>query len=68
MSFDLDARLEALRQELEELMHAQLESLKTETFGGLSEDESRRQGESLSRIREVSADFLMALKEKQRDR
>jgi len=40
MSVDLDLRFQVPRQELEKLMLAQLKSLKVETFGGLTEDES----------------------------
>ena len=51
-----------IREELERLLLEQTESLKAQTFGGLSEDELRQQDERLNRIREVSADFLSALK------
>jgi hypothetical protein len=54
--------LEEIRDELERLMLEQVESLKTQTFGGLSQEELRKQDERLKRIREVSADFLSALK------
>jgi hypothetical protein len=54
--------LEEIRDELERLMLEQLESLKAQTFGGLSQEELRKQDERLKRIREVSADFLSALK------
>jgi DNA-binding MarR family transcriptional regulator len=53
---------EEIRDELEELMREQIESLKAQTFGGLSEEELREQQERLKRIRELSADFLSALK------
>ena len=43
-------------------MLEQVESLKAQTFGGLSQEELRKQDERLKRIREVSADFLSALK------
>ena len=39
-----------------------IESLEKETFGGLNEEDLRQQEERLKRIREVSADFLAALK------
>jgi hypothetical protein len=51
-----------LREELALLMAKQLENLKDLTFLGLSEEGLRRQEEQLKRIREVSADFLEALK------
>ncbi len=51
-----------IREELERLMEQQIESLKVQAFGGLSQEELRQQDERLKRIREVSADFLAALK------
>jgi hypothetical protein len=51
-----------LQEELTRLMLEQIESLKKETFVGLSGEEVRQQEERLKRIREVSADFLAALK------
>lgn len=51
-----------LRDELNRLMREQVESLQKETFGGLSEVELQQQEERLKRIREVSADFLAALR------
>jgi hypothetical protein len=51
-----------LREELGRLMEEQMESLKRQTFLGLDDVELRRQEERLKRIREVSADFLAALK------
>jgi Sec-independent protein translocase protein TatA len=55
-----------LRKELNGLMQEQMESLKKQTFGGLSEEELRQQEERLKRIRELSADFLAALKRERR--
>jgi len=43
-------------------MGEQIESLRAQTFGGLNEEQFREQAERLKRIREVSADFLAALK------
>jgi hypothetical protein len=54
--------VEKLRNELERLMGEQIESLRAQTFGGLNEEQFREQAERLKRIREVSADFLAALK------
>ena len=51
-----------LRDELARLMQEQIESLKKETFRPLNPDELLQQGERLRRIREVSADFIAALK------
>jgi len=53
---------ENLRDELEQLMQDQIESLKRQTFLGITEDELQKEEERLKRIREVSADFLKALK------
>ena len=55
--------LEKIREELQRLMVEQVESLKAQTFGGLSEEELREQDERLKRIRELSADYLSALKD-----
>jgi hypothetical protein len=54
--------LQDLSDELNRLMLEHMESVKEETFVGLSEESLRRQEELLKRIREVSADFLAALK------
>jgi hypothetical protein len=54
--------LKQIRDELQRLMLEQAESLKAQTFGGLTEEEMREQDERLNRIRELSADFLSALK------
>jgi hypothetical protein len=54
--------LSEIRDELERLMREQIESLRRQTFGGLTEAELRKEDERLNRIREVSADFLSALK------
>jgi hypothetical protein len=58
----MDGRVEEIRDDLKRLMLEQLESLKVQTFGGLTEEELQQQKERLKRIREVSADFLAALK------
>jgi hypothetical protein len=44
-------------------MREHLESLKSETYLKPTDQEVRRQEERLKRIREVSADYLAALKE-----
>lgn len=54
--------LEEIRDELQQLMLEQVESLKAQTFGVLREEELREQDERLKRIRELSADYLSALK------
>ena len=43
-------------------MLKQVDMLKKQAFVGLSEKESREQRELLKRIREVSADYVAALK------
>ncbi len=48
-------------EELNRLMLEQVESLKHETFMGVSPEELRRQEDRLKRIRELSADYLAAL-------
>jgi hypothetical protein len=54
--------VEKLRDELTRLMLEHIESMKTRTFLGIGPEEVRREKERLQRIREVSADFLEALK------
>ena len=53
--------LQELSDELNRLMLEHMESVKEETFVGLSEEGLRQQEERLKRIRQVSADFLAAL-------
>jgi hypothetical protein len=54
--------LQEVRDELQRLMLEQTESLKAQTFGGLSAEEMRKQEERLKQIREVSAELMSALK------
>jgi hypothetical protein len=54
--------VEELRRELDGLMREQVESLTKQTFGGLQQAEMREQEERLKRIREMSANYLAALK------
>lgn len=59
----MDGRsIEEIRDELERMMREQIASLKAETFGGLTDEELREQQERLKRIRELSADYLAAVK------
>jgi hypothetical protein len=51
-----------MRQELDRLMLEQIESTKQQTFGGLTAQEMQQQEDRLKRIRELSADYLAALK------
>ena len=60
-----DRSLDELREELRRLMVEHIESLKQETFLGLSKQDLRQQEERLKSIRELSADFLAALKRSQ---
>jgi hypothetical protein len=57
----MEDRLHELRAELERLMAEEIASLKSQTFGISSEQERRAQMERLSRIREVSAEWLRLL-------
>ena len=54
--------IEKLRDELTRLMLEHIESMRQRTFLGIGPDEVSREQERLQRIREVSADFLEALK------
>jgi hypothetical protein len=54
--------LEELRDELNRLMVEHIESLEAETFVGINQEALGEQEERLKRIREVSADYLAALK------
>ncbi|MFY9947157.1 MAG: hypothetical protein WA261_06525 [Candidatus Sulfotelmatobacter sp.] len=56
--------VEKLSVELERLMREQIESLARQTFLGITAEELLREKERLQRIREVSADFLEALKKR----
>jgi chorismate mutase len=54
--------VEELREELARLTREHIESLNQQTFGGLDDELLRLQEERLKHIREVSAEFLAALK------
>ncbi len=54
--------VEKLRDELTKLMREHIESMQRRTFLGITPEEVLREKERLQRIREVSADFLQALK------
>jgi hypothetical protein len=54
--------LEELRDELERLMREHIDSMQNRTFLGITPEELLREKERMQRIREVSADFLEALK------
>jgi hypothetical protein len=56
------SRSDELRDELSVLMAEHIESVKTQTFGGLDETALRQQEQRLRKIREVAADYLAALK------
>jgi hypothetical protein len=64
MGHGKNRRAQELRDELQRLMLEQVESLKRQTFGGLSAEEMRKQDERLKHIREVSAELMSALKDK----
>ena len=65
MNSQPNSGIEELREELTKLMLEQIESLKERTFGGINKEASREEEARLKRIREVSADFLAALKNDQ---
>ena len=54
--------VEELRDELERLMRDHIDSMAKQTFLGISPEDLRQEKERMKRIREVSADFLEALK------
>jgi len=56
------SNIEKLRDELTQLMQERIESIKDRTFLGITPEELQREKQQLQRIREVSADFLEALK------
>jgi hypothetical protein len=56
------SNIEKLRDELTQLMQERIESMKDRTFLGITPEELQREKRQLQRIREVSADFLEALK------
>lgn len=63
----MDGRsLEELRDELQRLMREQADSLTRQTFLGITPGELAEEKARLLRIREVSADFLEALKQMHR--
>ncbi len=54
--------VEELRDELERLMREHIESMKKQTFLGITPEELLQEKKRMQRIREVSADYLVALK------
>jgi hypothetical protein len=54
--------LNEIRAELERVMAEQIESLSQQTFLGLTDEQVMQEKERLQRIREISAEFLEALK------
>ena len=54
--------VEELRDELNGLMKEHIESVRKQAFAPLNDQELREEEERLKRIREVSADYLSALK------
>lgn len=57
-----DRTAKELREELNRLMKEQLEHIRNQTFTWLSQEEYRKEEARLERIREVSADYLNAVK------
>jgi hypothetical protein len=56
------SRVDEIRNELERLMREHIESMANQTFLGLNPEEFGEQRERLLRIRELSSDYLEALK------
>jgi hypothetical protein len=54
--------VEEIHEELGRLMREHIESMKTEIFVPLSQEELRLQEERLTRIRDVSAEYLATIK------
>lgn len=57
-----DRTSEEMREELNRLLAEQIESLKKQTFEGIEPAEMIEQEHRLKRIREVSADYIAALR------
>jgi len=57
-----DPNVEELRDELERLMREHIDSMAKQTFLGITPEDLGQEKERMQRIREVSADFLEALK------
>jgi len=55
-------KLEEISAELEKVMAEQIDSLSQQTFLGLTAEHVLQEKERLQRIREISAEFLEALK------
>ena len=55
--------IDELQAELSHLMQEQIESLRNQTFVRPDQEQLQQQEERLNRVREVSADYLTALKE-----
>jgi hypothetical protein len=62
----MDATVEKLRDELERLMQEHIEAMENRTFVGITPDEVLEEKRRLEQIRELSAEFLEALKKLQR--
>ena len=58
--------VDKLRDELEQLMKEHIESTQRRTFLGITPEEVLQEKERLERIREVSAEFLEALRKLRR--
>jgi hypothetical protein len=54
--------LEEIRTELEKVMAEQIDNLSQQTFLGVTGEQILQEKERLQRIREISAEFLEALK------
>jgi hypothetical protein len=56
------SNIEKLRDELTRLMGEHIENMRQQTFLGISPEDVQAEKRRLNRIREVSAEFLEALK------
>ena len=56
------SNIEKLRDELTRLMREHIDNMRKQTFLGISPEDVQVERQRLSRIREISAEFLEALK------
>lgn len=59
---DSDRKVDEMRDELSRLMVEQIESLRMQTFGTQDPSSLREHEKRLKRIREVSAEFILAMR------
>lgn len=54
--------LQEIRDEMERLLAEQIENQRSQTFGASTDDEWKKDEDFLHRMREISAEYLAALK------